>query len=358
MARNAAIANAVSAFLKTLGFVALCAAGLAGPVPSCGGAEEPVVSRLGRALAAKEAEDGKASPYLLPVIEQLAQAHLLGGAFGEAAALRRRALDIAIGALGCESAMAAEAMVSLAMLDIDRRHYLDAEPLLIIAWRVLGARVDADHPAMATIFTGLSRVALARGDAKPAEAFARRAVATARRNPHGRSTEALRALGAVLTTAQHFAEAETVLTEALAQDRRQHGADGRDTARSLSQLANLYLRQGRAADALPLIQEAAAIDQARLGPSHPFIADDLHDLGLAYEALQRGGEARRAFLAAIGLLERGAGRDTPRVGYAQLELSRLYRKNGDDDAAEAAFRDARRILNKAEAEERRRERKA
>jgi tetratricopeptide (TPR) repeat protein len=324
--------------------------------PSRGRADEAAVARLTHALAAAEAHDGRTSPYLLPVIEELAQAQLRGGALGEAAALRRRALDIAIAAFGCDSPSAAEAMAALAMLDIDRRRYLDAEPLLIVAERVLRARVAADHPAMVTIFAGLARIALARGDTKPAEAWASRAVALARRNPHGRTAEPLRTLGAVLTAQERFEEARRVLAEALAQDRKQHGADGIDTARSLSQLANLYLRQGKPGDALPLIEEAAAIDQSRLGATHPLIADDLHDLGLAYAALKRGDAARRAFLAAIDILERGAGRETPRVAYAELELSRLYRQAGNAAAADAAFRNARRILNKAEAEEHRRER--
>src|SRR5207302_242640 len=83
-------------------------------------------------------------------------------------------------------------------------------------------------------------------------------------------------------------------------DKQHHGANGIDTARSLSQLAYLLLREGKPGEALPLIEEAAAIDQHRLGGTHPFIADDLHDLGLVYDALQRHGDARRAFLAAIG----------------------------------------------------------
>ena len=44
------------------------------------------------------------------------------------------------------------------------------------------------------------------------------------------------------------------------------------------------------------------------------------------------------------------------VAYAEIELSRLYRQAGKEAEAEAVFRDARRILNKAEAEEHRRER--
>jgi len=324
--------------------------------PSQVAADEDAVPRLTRALAEGEAHDGRTSPYLLPVIEELAQAQLRDGALGEAAALRRRALDIAVAAFGCDSASAAEAMAALALIDIDRRRYLDAEPLLIVAERVLSTRVAADHPTMATIFAGLARIALARGDKKPAEAWASRALAIARRNPHGRSAEPLRTLGAVLAAEERFEEAEPVLAQALAQDREQHGEGGVDTARSLAQLGNLYLRRGQAGAALPLFEEAAAIDQSRLGATHPFIADDLYDLGLAYDALKRGDEARRAFVAAIDVLERGAGRETPRVGYAELELSRLYRQAGKAAAADAAFKDARRILNKEEAEERSRER--
>jgi hypothetical protein len=345
------IARATAAGVIGIGLLVVAAF-----APSRAEADEGAVARLERALAAGEAQDGRTSPYLLPVIEELAQAHLRDGALGDAAALRRRALDIAVAAFGCDSASAAEAMAALALLDIDRRRYLDAEPLLIVAERVLRARVAADHPAMATIFAGLARIALARGDKKPAGAWASRALAIARRNPHGRSAEPLRTLGAVFTAEERFAEAKRVLSEALAQDRKQHGEGGIDTARSLAQLANSYLRQGKAGAALPLIEEAAAIDQSRLGATHPFIADDLHDLGLAYDALRRGDEARRAFTAAINILERGAGRETPRVAYAELELSRLYRQAGEAAAADAAFRDARRILNKEEAEEHKRER--
>src|SRR5207237_6104758 len=125
-------------------------------------------------------------PYLLPVIEEIAQLSASHGALSEAAALRRRALDIAVTRFGADSPSAAEAMVALAQIDIDRRHYLDAEPLLVVAESVLSERVDAEHPAMAALFAGLARIALARGDTAEAGRSAKRAVAIARRNPHGR----------------------------------------------------------------------------------------------------------------------------------------------------------------------------
>ncbi len=239
------IARATAAGMIGIGLLVVT---LALPTPVA--ADEDAAARLTRALAEGEAHDGRTSPYLLPVIEELAQAELRDGALGEAAALRRRALDIAVAAFGCDSASAGEAMAALALIDIDRRRYLDAEPLLIVAERVLGARVTADHPTMATIFAGLARIALAHGDKVAAEGWAGRALAIARRNPDSRSAEPLRTLGAVLTAEERFAEAEPVLTEALAQDQTQHGADGVETARSLAQLANLYLREGKEGDAL------------------------------------------------------------------------------------------------------------
>ncbi|HEX6441907.1 MAG TPA: tetratricopeptide repeat protein [Stellaceae bacterium] len=318
-------------------------------------AEETATAAIDGALAAAEARQGKTSPYLLPVIEELAQLRQRQGELGEAAALRRRALDIAVGNFRSDSPSAAEAMAALAAIEIDRRRYLDAEPLLIIAENVLSAWVAPDHPAMVTVLAGRSRVALARGDKGPAEAWARRAVEMARHNPHRRSTEALRALGAALTAEDKFAEAEPLLREALTQDREQHG-DGADTARSLALLAHLYWREEQSEKALPLIEEAAAIDQVRLGATHPFVADDFFDLALVYDALRRDDAALRALQSARATLERGAGRETVRAAYVEIELSRLYRERGRDAEADAAFHDARRILNKAEAEEHKRER--
>jgi tetratricopeptide (TPR) repeat protein len=324
--------------------------------PLAGNADAGTTSRPSQVFGAAQATGDVDSPALLPSLEATAQAQGRAGNFAQVTALRRRALRIALAALGHESPAAVRAITVLAGVYIDCRRWLDAEPLLIIASRML-PKAQEDGLG-AAILAGLARVALARGDPDAALAWAGRAVESARRNPRHASAEPLRAFGAALAALERFEEARPALDEALALDQRQHGPDAAETARSLSQLGNLYLRWGRPEDALPHLQHAAAIDQMRLGPAHPFIADDLHDLGLAYDALNRPERARRMFLAALAVLERGAGRDTPRVAYAELALSRVERRLGHSAAAEAARRDARRILNGAEAEERRRERRA
>lgn len=328
---------------------------LAAPIRA---ASDDGIAGLPRALATPEKSLGISSPTVLPALDRLAKQRQRDGDLAAAAALRRRALRIAIAAFGQGSPRTAEALAHLAQVQIDRRRYLDAEPLLIIANGIVNGRAD-DKRLAATILAGLARIAIARGDPDAALARAAEAERAAERieGAGRRSAQPQRVFGAALTALERFSEAEAALRQALAFDRRTHGPESAERARSLSQLGNLYLRWGRPRMALPLLQEAAAIDQAGLGPGHPFIADDLHDLGLAYDALGRPERARRMFLAAVAVLERGAGRHTPRVAYAKLELSRLYRQAGDAAAADAAFSDARRILDAAEAEERRRERR-
>jgi hypothetical protein len=322
----------------------------------CGAGIAAAADDLASAIAAVEKREGADSPYLLPLLEPLAQQRFRDGKLAEAGELRRRALKIALGAFGSGSASAAEAMTALALSNIDARRYLDAEPLLIAAAEVLKERVDGDHPALANVFAGLARVALARGDADAALAWAEKAAAIAAKNPHQRATEPMLALAAALAAKERLTEAERTAREALARDRETHGPESSAAARSLSQLANVYIRDKRYREALPLLEEAASLDQARLGPGHPFIGDDLYDVGVVLDGLKRPEAARKAFSAAVRVFEAGEAKETPRAAYAERELARMLRGLGKSEEADEAAKDSRRILKRAETEERDRER--
>lgn len=297
---------------------------------------------------------GPAHPDLLAILGPLAELRFRDAEIAEASALRRRSLKIAIDAFGSNSVPAAEAMAALASLYIELRRYLDAEPLLIAAGTVLTTRLGAEDPAMAPLLSGLARIALARGDRSCARKWAEQAVAIDQRNEPEERSGRLRVLGAVLAAEEEFEESERVLRQALAIDRA--GNDKVATARSLSQFAESYLRQKRFIDALPSIEEALLIDRSLLGASHPFIADDLYELGLVYLETKRPVEAAKTFRAAIDLLNHGAGRGTPRAAYIELELARAEHEQGCEEEAEALFAEAQQILNAAEEEERERER--
>jgi tetratricopeptide (TPR) repeat protein len=318
-------------------------------------ADGGLVAGLSRALAFEESRSGAESPHLLPLLEQLAGAQFDDGALAQAAESRRRALKIALAAFGSQSADAADAMTALAEIDILRHDYLGAEPLLTVAANVLSARLGAGNQALSQPLSGLARLALARGDVKLAETLASRANAIAPRDPR-RSSEPLRVLGAVYAVEQRFDQGEAVLRQAVTRDRRAHGDAGVETARSLAQLGNLLLHAKRFAEALPPIEQALAIDQAHLGPTHPLIADDFCDLGLTYAGLNRHADATRMLAYAIGLLEQGSGKDSSRLAYAALDLAGVLDTMGYNDAADAAFAEGKRILDEAGHDERQRER--
>ncbi|HUC71361.1 MAG TPA: tetratricopeptide repeat protein [Stellaceae bacterium] len=338
-----------------------------GVVPSAQGDASAV---LARSLSTTERRLGPGAPELLPILGRLARLRFEQAEFAEATALRHRSLKIAIAAYGNASVPAAEAMTALARLYIERRRYLDAEPLAIAATGILRDRLAPSDPALTSVMVDRARISLARGDDADARKWAEAAVGLDEKNhsldekTHGLDekshdaprSDGLRVLGAVLTAEGKFEQSERVLRQALARDRAT--GDKLATARSLAQLGNTYLRQKRFAEALPPIEEAAWIDQGHLAAAHPLIAEDFRDLGLIYLATNRPGDAQKALHTAIDILERGAGRDTPTRGYIELDLARAEHALGHEDKARSLFNDARRILNAAEDEERDRQRQA
>jgi tetratricopeptide (TPR) repeat protein len=323
-------------------------------------AEEPPAARaaaLGRSLAAAEQRLGRDHADLLVILGPLAAAQFAAGDIADAQSARRRAVAIATAAFGEGSVAAVAAMTALAELNIEMRRYLDAEGLLIVARSVLDER-HAEDRVTAALLAACARVSLARGAKDRALNEARRAAAIDE-NTRGKGDggTVLRALGMALVASEQFDEAERVLSEALALDLAAGGEEGLAAARSLSELGNLYLREKRLAEALPALKQALRIDRGQLAPAHPLIADDLHDLGVAELERKRPAEAVKLFLEAIKLLNGGAGLGTPRVAYTELELARAYRQQGKDKEAQALFDHARGLLNRAEDEERQRERK-
>ena len=346
---------------RLIGF--FCAAALLLPVAAAR-ADPPAalssktIAALSASLAEAERRVGPADPRLLAILDPLAQLQYRDAEIDRATALRRRALKIAIGAFGDDSMPAAKAMTALARLYIEQQRYLDAEPLLIVAGNILRSNRDPgrdiDNQTQTDILAGRAVIALAGGRREEARKLAGAAVAAGPGNAGGAHRRAMRVLGAVLATEGDFAAAEHTLRHTLALDRAATDALGR--ARSLAALANADLRQKRFAEALPLLERAAEIDQTRLAPTHPVIADDLYGIGLAYIGSGRAGDARAVFRAALDLLNRGAGRGTPALAYVELELARAERETGRKDDARSHFADAQRVLNDAADKERERER--
>jgi tetratricopeptide (TPR) repeat protein len=182
-------------------------------------------------------------------------------------------------------------------------------------------------------------------------------VAIVEKNELKQQSGPLRALGAALAAADRYREGDEALRRAVALDRAGDGEDGLGTARSLAQLGNALLRQKRFVEALPPIEEAARIDQSRLGPAHPRIVDDFYGIGVVYLETARPAAAAKIFRYAIGLADRSAAKDAPSAAYLRLALARAEHRLGRADQARSLFAEAQRILAAAVDDERQRERR-
>ncbi|HEY0777521.1 MAG TPA: serine/threonine-protein kinase [Gemmatirosa sp.] len=104
--------------------------------------------------------------------------------------------------------------------------------------------------------------------------------------------DATLALGVALQHADAYDESTRVLGEAV-RIREATGRESRDLALALTELANTHFYAGRLDVADSLDRRVLAIDERLVGPRHPWIADDLINLGaVAYER-QHYAEAER-----------------------------------------------------------------
>jgi tetratricopeptide (TPR) repeat protein len=87
---------------------------------------------------------------------------------------------------------------------------------------------------------------------------------------------------------------------------------------SLNNLAELYRKQNRYAEAEPLLERSLAIAEKTLGPEHPTVGIVLNDLAELYRAQGRNVEAEPLKKRALAIREKALG---PEVGRQQPEAA-------------------------------------
>jgi CHAT domain-containing protein len=87
-------------------------------------------------------------------------------------------------------------------------------------------------------------------------------------------------------------------------------------------------RAGKFAEAIPLAQQALAIDEKALGPDHPDVATGLNNLAELYRNQGRYVEAETLLKRALAIYEKALGPDHPDVAQSLNNLARLYYDQG------------------------------
>jgi CHAT domain-containing protein len=108
----------------------------------------------------------------------------------------------------------------------------------------------------------------------------------------------------------------------------------------LSQEAEQLHKQGKAAQAIPVAQQALQVAAATFGPSDRRVGFSLDALGLLYKDVDDLAEADSCFRRALAVLKAADGPNSKDAGTVLLNLADLYADHGRWGEAESDFREA------------------
>jgi CHAT domain-containing protein len=120
-----------------------------------------------------------------------------------------------------------------------------------------------------------------------------------------------------------------------------------DRAKRLNvEVIQLY-QQGRYGEAIPRAREALALREQALGPTHPAVAESLHNLALLLQATGDYAGARPLYERALGIREQALGPTHPDVALTLNNLAKLLRTTGDYAGARPLYERSLRIREQA-----------
>jgi non-specific serine/threonine protein kinase/serine/threonine-protein kinase len=260
----------------------------------------------------------------------------------EALEIRRRELpdgDLEIG----------DALLELGTVQLELGQLEGAQWNLEAAMAVLDRNVDADDPRRIPGLRSLGRLFVRSERFQEAYEPARRALELGERALDAGSPDLAllyQDLGAVLLALGRLDEAETLLTGALDDLRRELGDDHVLWANTASKLGQVLQRQNRLDEAIALYKQVVTVHERNYGPVHTELASSTNSLAVCYAMQGRYEEAAPLFISRVGMLEQLFGPEHVDVGRALINVGNIQRDLGDYPAAERAYLKAAAILRR------------
>lgn len=249
-----------------------------------------------------------------------------------------RALEIQEARLGKDSPWVAKTLDALGVAYHGMSRYAQGEPLLLRALSIRQAR--RDHAGAAEVQVNLVCLYRDWGRYAQAEKLARNVVADREAQASGNLRAlgpALRLLGSVLSRKGDYEEAQAVLLRGLELNERHLGRDHGETLRCVEELAKLYERMGRLAQALPLYRRWAASCQAVFGPSSPKTGQALQNLADLYTLMRQYAQAEPLYLQALAIAEKLAPHQPGAYAACAQAAAGMYESDQRYDQAERLY---------------------
>ncbi|MGC1386641.1 MAG: toll/interleukin-1 receptor domain-containing protein [Steroidobacteraceae bacterium] len=185
-----------------------------------------------------------------------------------------------------------------------------------------------------------------QGDYAAAEKDYRKALQLLAQEPDGRRkqeavAQAQYGLGMVLAQEGRGAEAQASLGESLAKRRALYGEANDNTVLTLKDLAFVIDQNGDLKAAIPLMEEAVAVERGlRGGAPHPALAEAINDLAVLQIDNDQPDEAEKLMVESLAMYRRLYGEKHADIAMGLTNLALIYWRKGDLDRAEATYREA------------------
>jgi CHAT domain-containing protein/Tfp pilus assembly protein PilF len=163
---------------------------------------------------------------------------------------------------------------------------------------------------------------------------------------HPDTAKSLNNLAALYLQVGAYEKAEPLYQQALQIRTKALGPEHADTAQSLNNLADLYRTMGDYAKAKPLFQQALQIRIKAFGPEHPDTAQSLNNLAELYRATGDYAKAEPLYQQALQIQQKVLGSEHPDVATSLNNLATFYQGMGDYAKAEPLFQQALQIRTK------------
>ena len=231
-----------------------------------------------------------------------------------------------------------------------RGETLSARELLDRGWASIEAEL-ADQPAVqAELLTTVGEIYRELGAYDRAEQLLDRAIEAGRTAGDGEPllAAALRGNGRLQRERGDFAAAETLLTDALARQRRHFGPEHREVANTLGDLGLTLYSRGDFAKATPYFREALDMRRKLLGEDHLDVAEGLDKLGMALGNLGDYKSAEPLLRKSLELRRRLLPPNHPLLATSLSDLAVIVQSLGNASAAEALYRESLAVMIKVQ----------
>ncbi|HEX7964843.1 MAG TPA: CHAT domain-containing tetratricopeptide repeat protein [Gammaproteobacteria bacterium] len=283
-----------------------------------------------------------ASPELAGALMDLAYVERESGAYADAAAHYRRALEIRRAAFGAQSAEAAESLAALA-----RDEYLQADlPSAVADFKAaLEAQEKAGAPddVLAVTLTDYARCLADYNELEAAQGLMDRALAIREKMPGPRQIDLAHALNQAAFLAIMNGDDETaakLLKRSLGILDVPGGLERPELAYALDLSGNVDLDSGAYPDAEPKFRRALGIFTRVYGPDHQEVANALNDIARAFDDEGRYAEAEDYYNRSIAAYRRAMGGQNINLASVMDNLAQMQSTAGKFREAEANFKRA------------------